>query len=353
MNNKFTLPISSEYVNHWGLWQAIRELIQNAYDQEISDPECKIEIFHTDDWLYIHTSTGRLEPSTLILGNTSKKADDRLIGVYGEGYKLALLVLCRLGHTPFIHQGKDIWAPKIEYDEQFKSDVLNIHVSQVDREQKGVLFCVGNLPETTWTELQENLIDIRSIDTILRDPSQEGRVYVGGLFVAKIPEFKYGYALSPKSIKLDRDRGMVKNFDLSYLTSLLWAKETKTAEVYNLTRQETMDVRYLEYASTSEYKPQPLSTYFHTQHGESAVPVSSQDEVERATKAGVKWILVPQMLKNLLKRAKEYFIPSTEGPIERLESFVNRTWLSAEDQKELKEILNLLKGKLNVETVAH
>ena len=39
MASKFELSIDVNYVNSWGVVEAIRELFQNAYDESVQQPE--------------------------------------------------------------------------------------------------------------------------------------------------------------------------------------------------------------------------------------------------------------------------------------------------------------------------
>ena len=68
---KFTLPISPDYVAHWGLWEAVREIYQNALDES----EAAISYDEAAQVLFISSATGRLTPETLVLGTSSKRAE--------------------------------------------------------------------------------------------------------------------------------------------------------------------------------------------------------------------------------------------------------------------------------------
>jgi hypothetical protein len=103
---KYVLPLSPDYVSHWGLWEAVREIYQNALD-EVEAPSLA-QIRFSDDALYISTPTGKLTPDTLVLGKTSKRNKSQSRGKFGEGYKLALLVLARLGHRVTIRTNDQV-----------------------------------------------------------------------------------------------------------------------------------------------------------------------------------------------------------------------------------------------------
>lgn len=85
------LTISPKYVANWSFTQAIREIFQNSLDQQTVNPTNTVLFDYSPDTqtLKIGNKGSNLCPSTLVLGNTSKASDDRTIGQFGEGYKLA------------------------------------------------------------------------------------------------------------------------------------------------------------------------------------------------------------------------------------------------------------------------
>ncbi len=76
--NTYTLSLSPDYVLSWGLWEAVRELIQNSIDQSTLDKQCE-QIFQYNavtEALTIGTTNCRLHPRSLLLGTSSKRDDD-------------------------------------------------------------------------------------------------------------------------------------------------------------------------------------------------------------------------------------------------------------------------------------
>lgn len=325
------LTISPDYAAHWGLWEAMRELVQNAYDERDADPECHVSFFREGGTVFLKTDRGQLSRKSLLLGQSDKRSSPYMRGKFGEGYKLALLVLCRLGHEVLIANGDKIWKPILESDPQFDgAQVLSIQIQEGDPKHEGVLFTIHGVSWDQWQEIQNNLTDKYGI---LDDPAQVGRIYSGGLFVSKIDEFKKGYSFKPGVLELDRDRSMILTFDLAMHTSRLWT-ERGGEESADLVADGAPDVNYIEYTSqmSSPVTVACLAS-FTKKHG-NAIPVSSQEEVQRAQAAGMKWALVPAALKGLLSRVINIFIPSTKTPKERLmalaEKYSHDKFLSAE-----------------------
>ena len=96
---KCELTISSSYVPNWTIFNAIRELVQNALDQEFVDANNTMNMQYDEDKceLTISNKNSSLTTNTLLFGSTSKANDENQIGQFGEGYKIATMVLLREG----------------------------------------------------------------------------------------------------------------------------------------------------------------------------------------------------------------------------------------------------------------
>lgn len=333
----YILPISPKYVSHWGFWEAIRELVQNAYDQKDTDPNCEVTIDWNDEIVTIATSTGRLDRSSLVLGNTTKSGNLR--GKFGEGYKLALLVLARLGHETRIHNGPDeLWASSIQFKEEFQSEVLCIDVTPIATDP-GVRFTIHGVSEELWTSISDNFRPSYE-NQILLESQEKGRIYVGGLFVSEV-KFEYGYSFRAGTISLDRDRGMVDDFDLAMATSRLWGLQTSDNQVYDLLKADAPDVKYCRYTAETSLASYVYNRYCN-EYSEATVPVTTQAEIQKATAAGRKWALVPEVVRVILEKVRKWVIPSTKTPVERLKDLRNKISMSADDAREFDEIIDLL-----------
>lgn len=338
------LTLSPKYAAHWGLWEAVRELLQNAYDQADGDPDCEVEFDYKDGEVRVATSTGRLPLTSLLLGETTKKGGTQTRGKFGEGYKLALLVLHRLGHEPVVRMVGETWIPFVEFDATFGSDLFKIRIEADDEsklDQPGVTFVIKSITPEQWVDLRTNVCETYGI---LHEESEKGRIYVGKLFVTKMAELTRGYSFRVGEVELDRDRGMVRSFDVKYATSRMWERENRV-EVVDMVDKGVADVEYLTHHTRSNSPVVQLALKkFMGEAGEDTVPVSSQDEIERAQAAGIKWKLVPTALLTILKQAKTWFIPSSELPAVRLEKFIKkyRYHLPQEAIQELSDIAQAL-----------
>lgn len=221
---KYELSLSRNYVSSWGIEEAIRELLQNAKD---SNGEESIDIDKSSGIITITNKNTSISSSTLLLGNTSKKDDLDKIGQFGEGYKLAILVLLREGKDISIYNGNKIWNPSFEYSNNFECEVLCI--TEIDSTGNDLIFEISGFNDQELDNLENEFLGLNgqaynSIQTsygeILTDSSYKGKVFVDGLPVYNDDNFDYGYNFKPCYVTLDRDRKSINIYELKRLTAL-------------------------------------------------------------------------------------------------------------------------------------
>src|SRR5699024_10412128 len=85
---------------------------------------------------------------------------------------------------------------------------------------------------------------------ILLEDRYKGKVYVNGLYVCDYEDYRYGYDFNPSELELDRDRKLVSDFDLKYLSSKMWNKQDEelTDLIVEMLEQGVADVRYVSIA---------------------------------------------------------------------------------------------------------
>ena len=114
---KYELSISADYVPGWGVTEAVREFFQNSIDEETRDSSNKMlfEYDEAEEKLIIGNKHSELDIKTLLFGTTTKNDDDAMIGNHGEGYKIATVVLLRLGKTVVFNNycRREVWRPRL------------------------------------------------------------------------------------------------------------------------------------------------------------------------------------------------------------------------------------------------
>jgi len=121
--------ISPNYVKNWDVIKGIREIIQNYLDTK-NEFHCKGYINYKDGEAMVKDFGPGLELRHLALGVSEKGLDS--IGKYGEGLKLALLVLARERRKVEIWSNGTIIRPTIEHSDLYGTEVMvfDIHPMQ-------------------------------------------------------------------------------------------------------------------------------------------------------------------------------------------------------------------------------
>lgn len=309
----FVLPIKSTYVSHWGSWEAIRELVQNAKDEE-DEHGHKMTVKYDHGWLHLGNIGADLARSALLLGQTSKASRDDLRGEFGEGLDLALLAGVRAGYDIRIHTKTEIWIPTIEYVKKFDALVLVVRTRAKKTEGIGVEARI-KMPIDDWVEsrkLFRFLVDdapefntVVEDGTILTHPDRQGQIYVKGIYCTTMPNMEFGYDL--KHVKTDRDRRMVDTWDLRWkLAAMLKegvAKDPgKLAHVvYQMLKDKSEEVLSLEYNSSDEFA-EAMAELFKSEHGNESIPVGGMAESKQLDHLGAQGIVVSDTLKKVLER---------------------------------------------------
>lgn len=234
---RYELPISLNYVESWGIREAIREILQNSIDANKSGYYKKIDYDDNTEVLTITNEGAKLSVSSLVLGGSSKRDMDDQIGHEGEGYKLALVVLLRNGYDITIINSDKKWVPLFEFSEKFNSKILTIHSEQIEN-TNNVSFIIKGITQDVFKDLykyfpcmDDNYGETLKTDNgeILFDKRFAGKMFVEGLYIQEDKNFKYGYNFNSDVVDLDRDRKAINYYELKQLT----AQSVITAEGCN------------------------------------------------------------------------------------------------------------------------
>lgn len=234
-SKKYELPISSNYVNNWGIKEAIREILQNAVDANECGYDKEISYDKNTSILTIKNMGAKLPISSLVLGNSSKGDMKNQIGQFGEGYKIALVVLLRKGFGITIINSDELWTPSFEFSENFKSQILTISSEEI-KDKGFVSFEINGVSQELFNELynyfpciDDDFGEVISCDNgqILLDEKFSGMMFVEGLYIQSDKNFKYGYNFNTDAVQLDRDRKAINYYELKALTaeSIITAEE--------------------------------------------------------------------------------------------------------------------------------
>lgn len=253
MNKNYEITISPNYVSNWGINEAIREILQNAIDADKNG--YKKSIYYSGDTLYINNEGISLSAKDLILGCSSKSDQNGMIGKYGEGFKLALVVLLRKGMNVYVDNNDKLWSPSFKVSEQFGTQVLNIEESDNGRGE-GLTFVISPVDQQLYNSLlnyfpciDESFGNVVNCENgqILLDKQFKGKMYVEGLYIQTDDNFQYGYNFNSDVVELDRDRKAINYYELRALTaqSIVTAEECNK-EIFDAITKSCVDVRDIE-----------------------------------------------------------------------------------------------------------
>lgn len=313
---KLPLTVRSDYVN-WTLWQAVRELLQNAKDaQEADGADMDVDYYPRSERLEIVSRGVTIDRSRLILGSTSKRGDNRQRGEFGEGFKLAFATLCRLDRDVTMDVGKERWRPTIGQSDDFDGEeVIIINTRKLQKERNHIRVEIDPVSPDEWETICDRtsflgstpeVIETAAGDILLEEP---GKIFQKGLFVDSISDLKWGYDLP--DVKIDRDRSMVRAYDAKdkireIIDRAVRDGTLEVEEVYTIIKEN----RHLEARAMEEhfaYGDDPLSEgvagLFKEEHGQKAVPVTSTSQTKEAEHYGLHGVPVNRPLNHVLTRA--------------------------------------------------
>lgn len=353
-SKSYELPLSRDYVRHWGLREAVRELVQNALDSE-----SPFEYAFAEGQLFITSRFARLEASTLVLGSTSKADRSDAIGSFGEGYKIALLVLTRNGYDVKVLNGNKQWVPEFRHSDQFDAEVLCINESPAHRQNQGVEFVVSGLTEEDEAEIRSMCLRMQPpmSDVIGTKyghilPSRPGKLYVGTLFVCNT-DLTYGYDILPEHLQLERDRQTVSGWDLKQVSKNAWIDTGRLDEVAEKIEQGIPDVEYVEYGST-ELVREACYRLFQQKHP-GAIAVQSHEELNTLVKQGmtntvvVRGAFYSQVANSTTYKQRVAHVVSIQPPKAALEEWYrdNKKYMSRLPAASFKDLVKRADGWRN------
>lgn len=328
----YDLPLHRDYVAHWGLAEAVRELIQNALDS----PSPFVYSFDREDdddsyTLTLNSEYTVLTPATLLLGSTTKREDADAIGSFGEGYKIALLVLLRLGHPVMMLNGDVSWNPFFKMSKKFGMEHLAIAEGPLPyKGHRGLTFIVSKLTEehvamikASCIRMQDHVGAIKITqygDILLERPHM---LYVGGLYICET-DLKYGYNIKPNFVRLERDRKTVDNWDLKAQVLKMWYETKEFDLIAQMIADEVPDVYHARFDSPDMVK-EACYRLFRERHPQELIAESPQQLKQMVEQGLTKTVYVGGGMHYNVSRSRGY---RTEVPVlkpatphERLRSF--------------------------------
>lgn len=305
----YELSLTSNYVMDWDFSMAVREIIQNGTDQEILDTSNHFIIKYQNGILRFINTKSQLKINTLLLGRSSKANNEDTVGHFGEGYKIAALVLNRLGKSFTIYNNarNEVWNSRFVNSRRWHDKILVFDIEEHKSDETALIIEVGNVTEEEYNNLACSwlgfLSDYKKIDTtygeILLDSEQRNKVYVNGLFISCNAELQYGYNFKPAYLKLERDRKSCDSFDAKKLTSQMLSEafdnqKISGSDICELIEDEVDDVSIMPYLTDNENISNTLIEHLEKKHqeGKMVVPVMNDSEYNKVKRYGGQPVMV-------------------------------------------------------------
>lgn len=329
MGSKYELTIDTNYVSDWNIAQAVRELFQNSVDSEVQNPGNTSYWKYDEDTqkLYIGNKYSVLNVETLLLGVSTKTNDNTTIGQFGEGYKIATVVLLRTNHpiTFYNYGAKEVWTTELVKSRRFNGRLVpTFYVDKKYPWQKvpdnNLTIVVENITSEDYKLICDYIlslhtdigdtIDCGRFGTILLNPELRGKVFVSGLYVCTNERLNYGYNIKPVFLQLDRDRKTVDNFNLLWTTSRMWVENQERAEFIEMLYGEDTppDISYIgSLCNTNSIDPTVLDKFLNT-YGPDAIPVTSQEDYDLVLSMGGHPVFVNKVLGDVTKSISNNFL---------------------------------------------
>lgn len=303
------LTIKTDYLPGWGTYEGVRELVQNGRDAE-TELNAPFTVKHYGNTLCLSNTGARMPREALLMGHTTKRGNNELIGKFGEGLKLGVLALVRAGHTVVIDNGDETWKPVLRRSKIFDSPVLTFSITRKRTPVDGVQVRVGGIWKDQWTEFRSRFLflsGVKGLDTLLTGPEYAGKLFVKGIYVCSKPDWKFGYNF--RSAAVDRDRNMVSEFDAKWYACYIWAEKLKhepsmDEEFYKLLLSGAGDLDQLKQGGHTlpDYTLDYVHQKFIKSHGEDAWPCVNAAEVTKVSFLGKRGVITPECLRQVLQQ---------------------------------------------------
>ncbi len=304
---RIELSIKTTYLPTWGVWEGVRELVQNGKDAE-TQLGASFSVRHADNVLRIVNEGCVLPREALLFGHTTKADDESAIGQFGEGLKLGMLALVRCGCRMEIRTGTEKWVPLLSRSKAYASDVLVVNITEGLVPVDGVHVRVWDVD---WKSMKDKFLFLDAgykRGRVLLD--RPGQVFVKGVFVCHNDKLEHGYDFA--NLKVDRDRRTSTEWDMDDALATLWSQAVEPADAENERKalvhgleEAHRDFQAFEYLAyrLPEVARAHVVENFSRRQGENACPVANQEEAETASFLGYRGVVVSAAHRSVLSHA--------------------------------------------------
>ncbi len=326
--------ISKDYVPHWGVVQAIREIYQNFIDYG----EYDVEVIEINDTVSSVRLSNDFKPESwefLKIGFSRKK--DGAIGKHGEGLKLAGLIFNR--NNKVFQISSCLGQAEAEfYDDENIGSCYGLSINETTSERFEVYFEADSKDLSMFIEghvKKNDILQSSYCGDIVK--KEAGNIYVGKLFVCKLPGLKYALNFNPDCVDLGRDRDMPSTFDLEYYTNQIINScshklEFKPSDINN----REFNVGSLPSELTKQFRP-IMSDEGDIQMKAGKTIITDKDQINQIAAN-------PEVAKKVEKLKYAVIYKQKKTPSTVLTEFKNSLNLNSNERLRFDSIIKLARG---------
>lgn len=326
--NIINYGIGKKYLSHWGINEALREILQNFMDYG----EYQIDIQNEKICISNNYAPENLE--FLALGNSDKKEGSR--GKYGEGLKMALLIFKRENIPVEINTLDKKLKPT--FINSAVGEVFAISIEESISDKFSICF---KLNLEIWKNYYNSII--KKEDILFDDKyygkivnKEKGNIYCGGLFVKKVNNLSKSYDINVSHLPLTRDRNLPQTFDVNWATSKINQSQGKL-KITDLSYSDTSYVEEIPESIKKQIKPRLVGNSIEAtyKHKEKDIVIKN-DYVKNI-------VLKDNFFKKSIKKLRNYLL-ETVGAYDLLVQFRDKHIYNPIAIEEFNSILEKLKN---------
>ena len=207
-------PLSTNYRKEWGDWEAIREIMQNAFDSD-----AKIETDFNGNVLTIRDYGEGLSLRHLLIGESEKDGVET-IGKFGEGLKFAFLTLLRQDKNVIVYSNGLILKPILT--EMFGAQTMRINYESAPEPIKGTEVHVEGITDS----FEDRFLSLNKEENFISRPllDRPGKLYIKGIYVKEIK------AITGYNLKIERENPLSGSVDSWRVLNAMEELITKTSD---------------------------------------------------------------------------------------------------------------------------
>jgi len=288
--------LTLQYRKHWKLEQCIREIGQNTLDELETLPT----IHGRKGWVVIEDNGGGLSLAQFFLLGVSEKDNENARGQYGEGLKMALLVLKRLGYDVVV-RSRD-WIATVQKDNFNGYDVINYIYGKTRQYVNGTQIYIRGIEKEDIDKIveymflseepEETVFSHDSFGKVL-DGKYRGMLYSKRIYVKHEESLYFGYDLY--NVRLGVDRMFPDSFDVRWYIGVLLSRITDERlinQIYDVF-SSSYGKQYLE-ATITHFEPNiRYKELFYKKYGENACIATTERNRRKLREIRKTLVVIP------------------------------------------------------------